>query len=155
MAPSIGFILDREGRSDTKREELKKESDGLMFFLPRRMYENYLLNPKAIACVISKVGYRESPVDLEAIQQWLVENRWNKAYFQKDIPEHEYTDDEWVTEVNGAKLLEDIFRDFTEHVEYSKPAHGEALTEWLLENAPDDLREIAELIEQTIQLGSN
>ena len=49
--------------------------------------------------------------------------------------------------VHGAKILADIFKDFSEcRVEYDKVKYGVALTEWIVENAPDDLAEVAEVI---------
>jgi hypothetical protein len=43
--------------------------------------------------------------------------------------------------------LEDIFSEFSvTRVTYDKIIYGVALTEWLIENAPDDLREIADLL---------
>lgn len=52
--PAIGFIFDREGRSEKVIEDLRKRSQSPVEFLPRRMYENYLLHPKAIASVINE-----------------------------------------------------------------------------------------------------
>src|SRR5439155_11899920 len=47
LPPAVGFIFDREGRSDGEREDLERY--GSVSFLPRRMYENYLLNPTGVA----------------------------------------------------------------------------------------------------------
>ncbi|MCH7480864.1 MAG: AAA family ATPase, partial [Chloroflexi bacterium] len=46
IPPAIGFIFDREGRSEEEILELKKL--GNIHFLKRRMYENYLLNAEII-----------------------------------------------------------------------------------------------------------
>jgi hypothetical protein len=53
--------------------------------------------------------------------------------------------------VRGAKLLEDMFDDLSKgRVRYHKVQHGLALTEWLIENAPDELVEVAELIQSLL-----
>jgi hypothetical protein len=52
-----------------------------------------------------------------------------------------------VDKVHGALLLYDCFSDSTEtRVEYRKPAHSIALTEWLLSERPESLGEIGELL---------
>src|SRR5262249_44633842 len=53
LPPAIGFIFDQEGRSETEQADLKRQSGGRVHFLPRRIYENYLLNAQAIAAVMS------------------------------------------------------------------------------------------------------
>lgn len=60
LPPAVGFIFDREGRSKREIQDLKRESKDdrgrpQVYFLARRMYENYLLNPQAIAEVVSEI----------------------------------------------------------------------------------------------------
>ena len=60
IPPAIAFIFDSECFSQQKLDDIKRLSKGLAVFLPRRMYENYLLNPAAIAAVTSQIaGFRE------------------------------------------------------------------------------------------------
>ena len=50
-----------------------------MAFTSRRMYENYLLNPRAIAHVASQTeGFSENgDVSPEDIEEWIKEHGWN------------------------------------------------------------------------------
>src|SRR5262249_10191187 len=41
LPPALGFILDRECRASTLREDLRRESQNRAHFLARRMFENY------------------------------------------------------------------------------------------------------------------
>ena len=60
-------------------------------------------------------------------------------------------DPSWLADVDAARLLKDLFDELSEsRVAYDKVAHGFVLTRWLCENAPDDLREVAELIEHRL-----
>jgi predicted ATPase len=62
LPPAVGFILDQECRSESAKKELFKLSGELAIFLPRRMYENYLLNPNAIVEVANTIeGFRSAP----------------------------------------------------------------------------------------------
>jgi hypothetical protein len=148
VPPAVGFIFDREGRSDGEREDLERY--GNVFFLPRRMYENYLLNPTGVAAVASNItGFRDPSLTEAEVRAWLDQNRWNARYFDP-LPE-ERTDIVWLREVRGGRLLADLFSQLSEQrVQYDKVRHGAGLTDWLLEHAPDDLREVAQLITRAL-----
>ncbi|GCE05752.1 AAA family ATPase [Dictyobacter aurantiacus] len=152
VPPAIGFIFDREGRSEREQEDLKRRSQGRVVFLPRRMYENYLLNIHAISFIISNIeNFREKQVTYTEIAEWVEENRWNKKYLNKDIPNLERTEEKWLQEVHGAKILNDLFQYFSERrFFYDKVKHGIALTEWIIENNPSDLVEVEELIRKQV-----
>lgn len=112
IPPAIGFIFDREGRSEKEREDLHRMSDGLVAFLDRRLFENYLLNPHAIAAVMNGIpGFRETPIQIEEIQSWLeTEGRTEK--YLKPQKTKEVLREAWVIEVHGANLLSDLFKLF-------------------------------------------
>jgi hypothetical protein len=153
IPPAIGFIFDREGRSEQVQEDLIRQSRDKVVFLPRRMYENYLLNPHAIAAVASQIeGFRDPPVTPEEVQHWLECNHSDRKYYDWNISEAERTEDKWMQNVYGAKILADIFKDFSGgRVEYDKVRYGVALTEWILEHAPDGLAEVANMIDSRLK----
>ena len=148
IPPAIGFIFDREGRSQQDQQDLIRRSQDKLVFLPRRMYENYLLNPRAIAAIASQIeGFRDMPVTAEEVEKWLQCNRSHQEYNDSKISEPERMGDGWMQNVHGAKILADIFSVFSEsRVEYDKVTYGVALTEWIVENAPEDLAEVADII---------
>src|SRR2546427_2925835 len=112
LPPAIAFIFDREGRSAAEQEDLRRR--GKIHFTPRRMYENYLLNPAAIAAITSDiVDFRTPPLTEGAVLEWLDQNRWNTRYFEA-LP-LERTFDAWLRQVHGAKLLADLFSQLSEH----------------------------------------
>src|SRR5262249_22035475 len=81
LPPSIGFIFDREDRSDRDRAELESESDGLVRFTSRKMFENFLLNAEAIAHVLNELDTeRNAPVSHRDVEQWIDEHRWDDRY---------------------------------------------------------------------------
>jgi hypothetical protein len=68
--PAVGFILDDDGRSDQQKTDLRRHSRNRMRFLNRRMFENYLLHPEAIAAVLSSIeGAPRTSSD--AVRDWL------------------------------------------------------------------------------------
>lgn len=152
LPPAIGFIFDQDGRSEIDRDDLKRQSNGRIRFLPRRMYENYLLNSQAIASVLSNSeGFGNSPIKADDIDDWLAHNRWNRKYFDPEILQQERSENLWIEKVHAGKILEGLFKEFSENqVAYDKIAHGELLTEWLINNEPNDLEELANFIKATL-----
>ncbi len=149
VPPAVGFVFDREGRGEKERADLDRESGGLVAFLPRRMYENYLLNPRAIAEAASAIkGFREGGVSAEEVEGWIEGHGRESRYLAEAVGEPLVGNASWLAEVDAAKLLKDLFADLSEtRVAYDKVVHGVALTRWLCENAPEELREVADLIE--------
>jgi len=146
IPPAIGFIFDREGRSQKDRAQLERESNGQVHFLSRRMYENYLLNPEAIAAVISQLeNFASQPIEAQAIETWIEEHRWDRAYYSSADKNPE----SWMVNVHAGKLLDALFKALSEgcySYDNDKAYYGLQLTSWLIENRPDDLSEIKELL---------
>lgn len=162
LPPAIGFIFDREKRDDTQRDGLIRQSKvdnnnkQTVFFTSRRMYENYLLNPAAIAAVISSSEGASETINVEAIQGWLEEHRWSKTYFKQErLPrEDQRTNEWWCEKVHGARLLQDLFEQFLIGNTYDKKEHGLAITKWIIKNSPEDLNEIVDLLKQVLSLSN-
>ena len=156
IPPAIGFIFDREGRHQQAQEDLIRQSQSKVVFLPRRMYENYLLNPNAISFVISQIeGFRDSPITPEEVEHWLRCNHCDKKYYDSNISESKRTGEGWMRDVHGARVLESIFKEFSElRIEYDKVKYGVALTEWIVENTPTELTEVANIIASKLAITS-
>ncbi|WRH65677.1 MAG: hypothetical protein RSE13_17940 [Planktothrix sp. GU0601_MAG3] len=147
--PAIGFILDEEGRTQQKKDDLKrrsKKNGNKLEFLTRKLYENYLLEPEAIAHVINQEDYsRDQPLSENEIQSWLDVNK------NKFMPKGTSEDADWLKVVDGANLLIKLFSEKTDNkVLFIKTKHSYELTEWLVENKPECLQEIAALLRKIL-----
>ena len=135
------------------RQSQVENGEQTVFFTPRRMYENYLLNPQAIASVMSNIeGFSDNHITSDEIEKWIKEREWEGKYFGTMLPRNpeNKTPQVWLEKVHGAHLLKEMFRDFSVGFEYDKKVHGLALTQWLIENAPEDLTEVAELLKEVL-----
>lgn len=141
LPPAIGFIFDREGRNEKDRADLARR--GNVFFLDRRMYENYLINPAALASVLNGLdGSRAAALTEAEVEAWLAAHRWEPRFFAGKPAQQ--SDDVWLREVRGEKVLAALFSDLSEQrVAYDKVRHGVALTDWMVEHAPAQLEEVA------------
>jgi hypothetical protein len=134
VPPALSFALDREGRSAKEIVDMNRESRGKVKFLPRRTYENYLIDNDAISSVLTAA--LGQPVPAETIRNWIHVNR--DTYLDKPLTEGV----DWANVVNAPELLYDLFNAVTEaKVEYQKTRHSVAL-EWLLANKPESLAEL-------------
>ena len=58
----------------------------------------------------------------------------------------------WERDDDAARTLKDCVADLTDaRVEYDKVRHGVAMTNWLLANAPEALREIADMLDELLR----
>jgi hypothetical protein len=151
LPPAVGFIFDREDRPDHKLDELRRNSNGMIEFTPRRLYENYLLDPAAIASVANDIeGFRDPPLTEPEVRAWI--DAEVKSWIDGDLElrkkygavpaDHE----KWRDSIHAAHLLERLFMKMSgTRVSYRKTEHSVALTRWLIEHRPEDLRELADL----------
>jgi hypothetical protein len=146
LPPAIGFILDDEGRSTQQKEDLTRRSHGRMRFLRRCVYENYLLHPEAIAAVFSSIE-GVPKISSGAVSDWLDKHNQDTKYRGMDVPGAD-----WKITVHAGKLLKDLFSQLSEQTAtYRKPEHSVALTEWLLDKDPDFLKDVGELIQDSVR----
>jgi hypothetical protein len=110
------------------------------------MYENYLLNSRAIAHVVSNLeDFSENPFEADDIDTWIKNHKFDPKYYSSVSPNELI----WRTEVHGAKLLNDMFLELSDkRYEYDKLAYGLELTKWLVSNEPRELKEVAEILKK-------
>ena len=149
LPPAIGFLFDSEARMEQQKEDLRKRSQNPVNFLPRRMYENYLLHPAAIANVTNELkDFRPESVAETEVEALIKQKREAPEYFK---PLEVENSKDWITQINGALVLDDIFKELSEQRYcYEKTKHAVALTEWLIENAPEGLDEVVKSIEEIL-----
>lgn len=147
---AVGYIFDKETRTDDEIKEKKKKYPNI-YFTKKRLYENYLLNSNAIFNVINQIETK-SQVKLKDIEKWIEEKKEIKKYYQPfNVPKNL---DTWTNSIHGKRFLKDLFKEFctsSENQNYKERVHSVRLTEWLLENSKNELREIAELIEKAMK----
>jgi hypothetical protein len=109
------------------------------------MFENYLLNPNAIATVFNSVeGFSQKQISEAEVTKCLEDNRWTKDWFTSLPESKDQTQDYWERHVDGAAVLGKLCVDFSGHrVPYDKVRHGTLLTEWICANSVTDFDGLA------------
>jgi predicted ATP-binding protein involved in virulence len=158
--PTVGFVFDRENRTQQDLTDLRKRSPEPVHFLKRCMYENYLLHPDAIAAVLNQDDAgRDHLLTSEAVREGLKitkdKLKEKKDCFSKDTTPKQLSNPEYVdANINAAKLLDVLFAQLSfARVKFRKTKHSLMLTEWLLENNPEHFAELAQFLRGILDKG--
>lgn len=150
LPPALGFVFDAECRTASEKSDLTRRSRDLLRFLPRRMYENYLLHPAAIAAVANQIeGFVETPVAESDVAERLA--RMENANEFSCPQAAEIARRPWIESTDAASVLGRLFTELSEtRVSFDKTTHSIKLTEWLLANEPGALRDISDILVQIL-----
>ena len=141
---SVALCLDGDKANIANTRELNN-AFGAVHFLPRRCYENFLLDVRAVVEALNSFEYFKSkPSSAGVVSGWLLQHGTEVKYGAKT---HEVLSTEWLKQVDAPKLLDDLFQELSEATEtFRKPLHSVQLTSWLLHNDPAALRELTEFV---------
>lgn len=146
LPTTLSIVLDRENRSDEQIGDIRKRSKGLIKFIPRRCYENYLIHVEAIVALLENLPIEHKGVRAD-VSNWLSKNAGNKKYEASDRWNQDITDVEWLKVVRAPMLLFDLVNDISDgRFEYRKVEHGLFLTRWIVKNDPTKLSELKEFL---------
>ena len=150
--PAISISLDSETRAASVKHELTIRSDGLIRFLPRRTYENYLLHPAAIASVINAEA-SDLAISTEQVSEWMDKHCQEAKYFGRAIKSDQNAPGGWRQSIDAPRLLSDLVGELTAHKQDyrgRKVHYGVALTRWLIENDADHLNALIEYVKSLL-----
>ncbi len=120
LPPAVGFLFDRETRSEKQIDDLRREGRGRIDFLDRRMFENYLLDPAAIAQVAQSCsGFREPAISEAEIAQWIKEKGTDARFIPDRNIAANTPDWEALRKRCGAAICT-FYRPFTDALHLSK-----------------------------------
>jgi len=147
--PAIGFIFDSELRNDIEKNKLIQKSRNSVHFLPRRMYENYLLHSKAIAFIINAYDneLQAEPVSYNIVQEWIDKEKNEISYFSKNS--NQLPESDWLCKIDGSTFLHNLLSTLSQgRIDFkgNKPKYSREITEWLIDNEPEYLLELSEFL---------
>jgi len=151
IANSTVFAFDAELLTAQEITDLKKRSANPVEFLPRRLYECFLLSPISIASVLNKqldTDFNEGDIEtalenLAATERYGAKGLWNGSL----------EDSAWLKAVDAANLLKDLFSQISENkLEYSKRIHSFEITKEALRLDPSRLTDLIDFVHQLTRL---
>lgn len=142
VPPAVGFLFDRESRQPKELEALRR--DGKVHLTERKMFENYLLWPEAIAEVLGRALVRaeieDKKVSVEDVVECLETFPGQPCQRSRDLVA-------WERDVDGGRALQHVFSSISEEgLPYDKIRHGYELTKEILATQPERLAPLADEI---------
>lgn len=114
VPPFVGVIFDKEEENEREIEELERISAGKAKFIPRRMFENYLIDIEAIKEILNEELQDGRNVTAEEIEDWIQEKKLAKDHLPDQMKGKAINDEEWLENVDAAKFLDKLFSDLSE-----------------------------------------
>lgn len=90
VPPALAFIIDSELRTEEQKERVERTFHHRVYWLKRRMYENYLLHPEALSKPM--LDFPDTPqtdATPEAIQQRLQELLASRNFYHGGAPDQQ------------------------------------------------------------------
>jgi len=142
LPPALAFCFDSECLSDSDKQDLIRASRNLVHFLPRRMYENYLLDVPALTAVMNGIeGFREARIQEDEVRDFVELKRADQSFYCRGL---QRVPNDWTSHIDGARVLREMFSDLSQNqVAYEKTRHSVAITEWILQNMPTHFQDLA------------
>ena len=127
--PMVAIALDRERRKLSEIEQVQKDCEGVVHFLPKTMLEDYLLDADAIAIVLN-----QPEITPAKVKEALAEAQTAAACLLHPLNKESKI-------LHAANVLTFVF-DRLAKVEYHKTSHGPKIAEWLISNKVDAFGEL-------------
>lgn len=148
LAVQVVFSFDAEQLTESEKEEMRSKAAGMLYFLPRRHLECYLVDPAAIATFIgskdSALAGTITSADVEAaISKAAAEHpfrvpEWNGAIANEG----------WLTRVDAAKLIDSVCGTLSEQrVRFGKNGDSLFLLQHIANENPEQLRSLGDYVE--------
>ena len=138
VPPMVCILLDGETRSKKERDAITAKSMGKLRFLDRRMLENYVLHPTAIAVTLQELGCETTN---EAVSVALCA-ALGVAELSEDI-----------TEIDCAVALKNLFSELSDStVEFRKTRDIPTIVSWVLDNDPLHLEPLQQCLRASFHL---
>lgn len=147
---NMRFLFDREQRKDSVIEKIEKKRPGILKFLARRTYENYIIDFGAIAAEITaqNIGAGLPEVGEEDVRDWIM-SHGNDLLKNGELA-YEILSPEWFVYVDAPKMLNNLFNDLGKS-EYKKTKNSPSITRRIISENPSALKELEKVVLEAIE----
>ncbi|MBY3347313.1 ATP-dependent nuclease [Rhizobium laguerreae] len=152
LSGAATFAFDAEELNDQQMADLKRQAKERLLFLPRRLFECYLIHPAAIVTVIN--GHlEEKPVTVTEVEAFLRANGGLAKYKAATAWTGDLSDENWLKCVDAAVLLNDLFSKVSEaRLAFSKRTHSFAIVKEILATDPGFAQELIQFVKELVTL---
>jgi hypothetical protein len=150
IAPPVSISLDAETREESEMAALSQESKGLIRFLPKRSFENYLLHPKAIAATLT--SFDSKTVTDQEVQTWMDQHHLDTKYYHRGRTPPEGSD--WQATIDASKFLQDLVSHLSDSrcdFRGNKVAFSTSALAWLITNERNFVQALVEYVAELLR----
>lgn len=148
LLKGLSFGLDRESNSDEAVQKLQRSKRKLKF-LPRRCVECYILDPLAIAAVLTEHDGQSHNAD--QVTEFIHQNGGDIKYKASSLWKGELQSEAWLKKVDAARLLLDCFAALTQNrTEYRKTRDTIKIIQYIVQRDISILQELIDFIESLV-----
>ncbi|MGR4844946.1 AAA family ATPase [Rhizobium sp. LARHSG275] len=152
LSGAVTFAFDAEGLTEKQREDLTRQAKGRLLFLPRRLFECYLLHPAAITSVIN-TWLEEEPVSVDAVEGFLSGEGGSAKYKAANEWNGDWKNEKWLDKVDAANLLSDLFNSLSgARLPFSKRVHSFAILKEILASDRAHVEDLTHFVKQLVAL---
>ena len=152
LSGAATFAFDTEELNDGQKDDLSKRAKERLLFLPRRMFECYLLHPAAIASVMN-ASLDDDLVTTEAVETFLNTEGGKTKYKARGEWDGDFKDEKWLEKVDAANLLGDLFNSLSgARLTFSKSVHSFAILKEILATDRAHLDGLIHFVKQLVAL---
>lgn len=148
------FAFDREELTEQQIDDLSRAGKGQVRFLPRRLFECYLLSPDAIARVINAELDEADAVSEDDVASLLMELAGDPRFKTQALWSGSLSDEAWLKQVDAAKLLGEVFsRASNTKLTFQKRKHSFEVMKDILAHDADSLAELIDFVRELAVTG--
>ncbi|WP_411196245.1 AAA family ATPase [Rhizobium sp.] len=152
LAGAATFAFDAEELTPQQMVGLKKRANHRLLFLPRRMFECYLVHPGAIATVINS-SLEDDPVSIADVEAFLRGNGGSPKYKAAKTWNDDWYHEAWLKAVDAAMLIKDMFDRLSgARIAYNKRIHSFAIIKEILATEPGFADQLIEFVKELVTL---
>ncbi|MBY3269361.1 AAA family ATPase [Rhizobium laguerreae] len=152
LAGAATFAFDTEELNAQQKADLERQAKGRLLFLPRRLFECYLIHPGAIVTVIN-AHLEEKHVTVAKVEAFLQAKGGMSKYKAQTAWKGDWRDENWLKCVDAAVLLKDLFSEVSEaRLAYSKRTLSFAIVKEILATDPGFAKELIQFVKELVTL---
>jgi predicted ATPase len=142
---TVGFIFDSERLKEDEIKKIEERSNKKVNLLPRRCFENYLIHCEALAYSLNETPtFKSNKKTAKDIKDW-IDNHGQQPAFE--APNHSPFSQEWIKKVNAPRMFSELWSSLSgAKEEYVKTKNSVEIATWLVENDPNQLTEVADML---------
>jgi hypothetical protein len=154
LLKQVTFYFDRETLSERQMHDLNRNAGGRLAFLPRRLFECYLLDPDAIAAFINAHAPDLSPkISAANVSECLLRIGGEQKFKASEVWNGDIADEAWLAKVDAAALIKEACNELSEtRLSFAKTRHSFEILKHVMEHRPASIQALIDFVKKLFEM---